>query len=75
MEYRSIYKCRLCGERYASGVTGNKELALRTVVELTAMGYSVEPQAPTMTEPHSCKGGGFGIADFQGWERTDCHEN
>jgi hypothetical protein len=37
MEYKAIYKCRLCGERYASGATRNKELALRTAVELTAM--------------------------------------
>ena len=71
MEYKAIYKCRLCGERYESGATTNRNLALQTTVELTVMGYSVEPQAPTMTESHDCEGGGFGVADFLGWEAKE----
>ena len=71
MEYNAIYKCRLCGKQYPCTTTG-ASIAYATVVELTAMGYSVQPQAPTLTAPHICPGDrGFGIADFQGWERKD----
>lgn len=70
MEYKAIYKCRICGQKYTSGATTCKDIAYRTVVELTAMGYSVEAQAPTMTAPHICQGErGVGVADFLGWEK------
>lgn len=71
MEYRAIYKCRLCGNKYSCTATGNKDIAYRTVVELTVLGYSTEPQAPTMTAPHPCPSGSIGVADFQGWEKVD----
>ena len=69
MEYKAIYRCRLCGTRYPCTGTTCKDIAYKTVVELTAMGYSVEPLAPTMTAPHICQGErGVGVADFLGWE-------
>ena len=71
MNYRAMYKCRLCGNRYPCMGTGSKEIAYKTVVQLTALGYSLESLAPTMTAPHLCPSGSVGIADFQGWEKEE----
>lgn len=71
MEFRAIYKCRLCGTKFHRTETGNAELVYKNVVELTSLGYSLTPQAPTMTTPHICPPGSYGIADFQGWEKVD----
>ncbi len=71
MEYRTIFKCRLCGEIYEGGCTGSKNIALQTVT-LACLGLPApEPQAPTMTEVHSCQDESFGMADFQGFRKVD----
>lgn len=71
MEFRATYKCRLCGKTYTCTCTGSEDTAYKSVIELTALGYSTEPLAPTMTAPHLCPSGSWGIADFQGWEKVD----
>ncbi|MDE7242882.1 MAG: hypothetical protein K2O18_02745 [Oscillospiraceae bacterium] len=70
MEYRTIFKCRLCGETYEGGCTGNENVALRAVI-FACMGKSSEPQAPTLTEAHSCMNGDIGVADFQGFRKVE----
>lgn len=32
MEYRTIFKCRLCGETYESGCTGNENIAFSAAI-------------------------------------------
>lgn len=65
-KYCSIFKCRLCGEIYEDGtMRGDHTLAtkymLATLTDLFLM-----PQAPELTEIHSCKDGSLGTSDFQG---------
>lgn len=69
MEYRAVFKCRLCGETYESGcATGNKIVALLSATG-ACVGKQIQPQGPILTEVHSCKNGDFGIADFQGFRK------
>lgn len=66
-EYKAVYKCRLCGERYTDCITG-RATAVGIAYEL-AVGVGTHiPQAPTMRTVHLCKNGGIGMSDFQGWE-------
>lgn len=71
MAYRATYKCRLCGQKFHGGSTGNEDTACKSVIELTSLGYSPDPRSPTMTAPHLCKTLSWGIADFQGWEKEE----
>ena len=73
MEYKAVYKCRLCGETYISWATGDKKVAEACMVELTMGIKGTVPLTPTLTETHDCGGehdGSLGLADFQGWEAT-----
>lgn len=71
MEYHSTFKCRLCGEIYEGGCTSSKRIAEQSIM-LTCLGLpSPQPQAPGMTEVHSCKDGSLGVADFQGFKKVD----
>lgn len=73
---KAMYKCRLCGEVFCSGIeTGNERLAYRLMVEMTAGLVSTDPLAPQKTRIHHCGGahaGSLGLADFQGWEEEEC---
>lgn len=73
MEYKAIYKCRLCGEIYATGAPASKKVAEACMVELNVGICGTVPAAPTATETHYCGGqhaGSMGLADFQGWKKT-----
>lgn len=71
MEYRAIFKCRLCGKKFRGTITGNRDLAFSIAVEVAVNGTSVMAQAPCMNEPHCCLDGSIGIADFQGWQMRE----
>ena len=69
---QAVYKCRLCGEVFASGATTGEKVANTCMVYLHAGVVGVEPMAPTMTTTHTCGGdhaGSLGLADFQGWKK------
>ena len=71
---KAIYKCRLCGEIYHSGVHTDVKTAERCMLELNVGLVCLVPDAPKMTETHHCGGdhaGNLGLADFQGWEMED----
>lgn len=70
MEYKAIYKCRLCGRTYHNGTTTGQEVATRCMAQLVVGILPTEPMAPLMTEMHYCGGGSLGLADFQGWHTT-----
>ena len=71
---KAIYKCRLCGETYRTGIDTDKEAAEHCMVELVVGVRGREPMAPGMTAVHHCGGdhaGSLGLADFQGWKKED----
>lgn len=43
----------------------------RQAITLACLGILSQPQAPTLIEPHSCKNGDFGVADFQGFRKVE----
>lgn len=61
--YKSVWKCRLCGERFHTNVRYSGKSAWTTMVNL--------PERPLATMVHECFGGAMGVADFQGMERAD----
>lgn len=70
-EYHSIFKCRLCGYRYASGCIYTKEIMVRTVMDGCFRNVLLMPNAPSIIEMHSCQDGSVGVADFQGFRRVN----
>lgn len=78
-EYRAIYKCRLCGETYESGVTiTSRQKIVGTVAFLNYRDNSrispTDALGITRTTPHACKDGSIGLSDFCGFriaEKSD----
>lgn len=74
MEYNPIYKCRLCGETYKTGITTGEKMAERCMIELVCGIRGTVAMAPSMTTTHYCGGdhaGSLGLADFQGWKAEE----
>jgi hypothetical protein len=68
-EYVFVYKCRKCGALSDGAVTGNESVATNTLIELITTGRSRTIGASVnLASIHSCKDGGFGISDLQGFE-------
>lgn len=67
MQYKAIYKCRLCGKVY-SNLTAAADLVERSMLEQAAGTFGEVPLGQPMTKTHSCADGSLGLADFQGWE-------
>lgn len=73
MEYKAVYRCRLCGVMYCPGHTAGETMALAHMEELSAGICGTVPDAPRKTETHRCGingkfPGSLGVADFCGWE-------
>lgn len=71
MEYKAIYKCRLCGAVYKSGATTGEAMAEAHMLEMSAGLCGTVPMAPRKIEMHRCGGkytGSLGAADFCGWQ-------
>ena len=71
MEYRAVYKCRLCGAVYQTGATTGEAVATLHMEEMSAGICSTVPLAPRKIETHRCGGkytGSLGAADFCGWQ-------
>lgn len=66
MEYRALFKCRLCGETYKDAMTTGKRIAESATI-LASIGKS-EVNGPSLYGVHCCKNGGFGISDFLGFD-------
>ena len=72
IEYRAIYKCRLCGKEFVSAATGSADIAIKHMVTVTTgikplefIGNPIEE-----TSMHSCKDGSMGLADFLGFRKV-----
>lgn len=61
--YQSVWKCRLCGQRFIGFATYTDDEAEKVMVNFT--NSSLE----TLRTTHECYGGSKGVADFQGYEK------
>ncbi len=64
--FKEIYKCRLCGEVFFSGlfISGNSkntDIPIQRIYNKTS----------ASTQHHCCRDHGIGIADFQGYKYHD----
>lgn len=64
--YYCIYKCRLCKEKFKNQATSTGDVAFNAVMRTALELKQNDPMRPCMTEPHLCKDGSFGVADFMG---------
>lgn len=69
-EYRAIYKCRLCGEEFEDGGTGDI-IAMACTVALTVKDYVRCERNLHRHMPHHCKDGSYGFADFCGFRKVE----
>lgn len=77
-EYKAVYKCRLCGERFY-GMTFDTEdnsifYAMTNFIagnDLFGMSYKKPPNVIYKAEKHECKDGSYGFADFLGFINVD----
>ena len=70
MEYRTMYKCRLCGEIFPYHVTMDRNIAFKAVCSCLCDTEFKDGIKPDLYELHSCKDGNMGIADFIGIKET-----
>lgn len=71
-ECKAVYKCRLCGEVYEEGSTG-ENIAQAINVALAVSGNTLSIRCGRNIYKHAnhyCKDGSFGFADFQGFRRV-----
>lgn len=72
-EYRSIYRCRLCGEEFEEGETGDI-IAMTCTVALTVNDSTKHVRCERNLHrymPHHCKDGSYGFADFCGFKKVE----
>lgn len=73
IEHQAIYKCRLCGEEYASKVTTSIDTVIENFLHVTT-GYKIKRfigNPVTETEMHCCADGSHGMADFIGFKKVE----
>ena len=68
MEYKAIYKCRLCSEAY-SNLKAGAELVEQSMLEQAAGTFGAVPLGQPPTKTHRCADGSLGVADFLGWSK------
>lgn len=72
-EYKAIYKCRLCGEKFEDCTTG-EDIAQAINLALAVLGHTQHVKIQRNMHrhaPHYCKDGSFGFADFQGFKKVE----
>ena len=72
-EYRAIYKCRLCGEKFSGAMTGSSEIAIKHMLSVTIGRNPLEFIGAPVTKlsMHSCKDRSMGLADFLGFRKVE----
>ena len=72
-EWRAIYKCRLCGEIFEDGVTGEgNACAINVALSVNETFYNSNTHSSGHRYvPHFCEDGSFGFADFQGFRMVE----
>ena len=77
IEYRAIYKCRLCGEEFYGMSFCESDISTFYAITTFIMGsnscemlYKAPPQIIYAKKQHSCKDGSLGLADFMGFRKV-----
>ena len=66
--YQAIYKCRLCGEIFSKGVTGEDIAKVATEsLSIADSTIAIAGCALYIRTIHYCQDGSFGLADFLGF--------
>lgn len=68
--YQAIYKCRLCGEEFSNGETGENLAEIATALLSTADSTRAKGCALFIRTVHNCQDSSFGLADFQGFKKV-----
>lgn len=69
MDYKGVYKCRLCGELFMVGKRYTDKEVIEKISRMTVI-LSLSQNDLGYT-PHGCKDGAYGIADLQGFKKMD----
>lgn len=71
--YNAIYKCRLCGEEFESGKTGEDIAAAATILMASVGNTKKLTKTGAINKKccHFCENGSYGIADFMGFRKDD----
>lgn len=71
--YQAIYKCRLCGEIFADGITGGAiAMAVNVALTVKETFYNANTHSSGQRYmPHNCADGSMGFSDFQGFRKVE----
>lgn len=74
IEYRAIYKCRLCGKEFSDSLINEKEV--KKCAEAFWKGKSIYRSISGRNDIpkekfHLCENDSMGLADFQGFRKVD----
>ena len=72
-EYRAIYKCRMCGEKYSTVGIG-ENMAFQSIVGITSKEFFYPKGCGIglhRHDVHNCKDGFFGFSDFIGFRKVE----
>lgn len=71
--YISVYRCRLCGEKFETVGTTNKNLAEKIMARVANPAQHLPGSEPPpdldLYSVHHCESGGIGLADFEGFAK------
>lgn len=72
-KYQAIYKCRLCGEEFVDGTTGEGiAMAVNIALTVNETFYNANTHSSGHRYmPHYCKDGSMGFADFHGFRKVE----
>ena len=68
MEYRAMYKCRLCNKEFGYVGTTNEKLVMDCITAMINGTKTTQILEPKQFDFHCCEDGSFGFADFKGWK-------
>lgn len=74
LEYKAIYKCRLCGEVFADSLISEHEVDM--CMEKLESGKPIYRSVSgrndiTVVKPHMCGNGDNGLSDFCGFRKVE----
>lgn len=67
--YRQVYKCRLCGEKFAVGKKYTDKGAIKKIVNMEMILPPLQCSLGYTT--HGCKDGSYGLAELQGFKKVE----
>ena len=71
MEYRTMYKCRLCGKIFPCHITMDRQIAFKGICSCITGSEFKDGIKPEIYTIHSCEGGNMGVSDFIGIKEED----